>query len=238
MLFKQVPLSDRVEKVVLDMLRGNIKVTFDEILQKLFITFPNGLTPDTKGVVEVLKEYATTTGDGRWRYKPEVNCRDSEHSEMIYYLSELGKKAGFKVWVGNKEQGDAYKNEKLSKFCTELNLKLSGFTNDELRRIAMIDVLWYENSSVKYIFEVENSTSITSAIERASHIPEEYETKRFIVIPEERQKMLERKMNEPMFQEGYNKYKWQTIHYDALKDFYNLHKSNKTLQRDGLINLK
>jgi len=65
MLFKQVPLSDRVEKVVIDMLRGNIKVTFDEILQKLFITFPNGLTPDTKGVIGVLKEYATTTGDGR-----------------------------------------------------------------------------------------------------------------------------------------------------------------------------
>ncbi len=238
MLFKQVPLSDRIEKVVLDMLRGNIKVTFDEILQKLFITFPNGLTPDTKGVIEVLKEYATTTGDGRWRYKPEVNNRDSEHSEMIYYLSELGKKAGFKVWVGGKEQGDTYKNEKLSKFCTEPNLKLSGFTTDELRRISMIDVLWYENSLIKYVFEIENSTSITSAIERASHIPEEYVVKRFIVIPEERQKMLERKMNEPMFQEGYIKYKWQTTHYDALKDFYNLHKNDEVLKRNDLTNLK
>ncbi len=238
MLFKQVPLSDRVEKVVIDMLRGNIKVTFDEILQKLFITFPNGLTPDTKGVIEVLKEYATTTGDGRWRYKPEVNYRDSEHSKMIYYLSEIGKKAGYKVWIGSKEQGDTFRNEKLSKYCTEPNLKLFGFSGDELRRIETIDVLWHENSSVKFVFEVENSTSITSAIERASHIPEGYELKRFIVIPEERQKMLERKMNEPMFQEGYNKYKWQTIHYDALKDFYNLHKGSKSLERNDLDNLK
>jgi len=102
----------------------------------------------------------------------------------------------------------------------------------------MIDVLWYDNSSINYVFEVENSTSITSAIERASHIPEEYEVKRFIVIPEERQKMLERKMNEPMFQEGYNKYKWQTIHYDALKNFYNLHKGDKTIKQDDLNNLK
>jgi len=238
MLFKQVPLSDRVEKVVIDMLRGNIKVTFDEILQKLFITFPNGLTPDTKGVIEVLKEYATTTGDGRWRYKPEVNYRDSEHSEMIYYLSEIGKKSGYKVWIGSKEQGDTFRNEKLSKYCTEPNLGLSGFSGDELRRIAMIDVLWYEDFSIKFVFEVENSTSITSAIERASHIPEGYEVKRFIVIPEERQKILERKMNEPMFQEGYNKYKWQTIHYDALKDFYNLHKGSKSLERDDLNKLK
>ena len=238
MLFKQVPLSDRVEKVVIDMLRGNIKVTFDEILQKLFITFPNGLTPDTKGVIEVLKEYATTTGDGRWRYKPEVNYRDSEHSEMIYYLSEIGKKAGYKIWIGSKEQGDTFRNEKLSKYCTESNLGLAGFSGDELRRIAMIDVLWYEGPSIKFIFEVENSTSITSAIERASHIPEEYEVKRFIVIPEERQRMLERKMNEPMFQEGYNKYKWQTIHYDALKDFYNLHKGSKSFERDDLNKLK
>ncbi len=238
MLFKQVPLSDRVEKVVIDMLRGNIKVTFDEILQKLFITFPNGLTPDTKGVIEVLKEYATTTGDGRWRYKPEVNHRDSEHSEMIYYLSEIGKKAGYKVWIGNKEQGDTFRNEKLLKYCTESNLELSGFSGDGLRRIAMIDVLWYEGHSIKFIFEVENSTSITSAIERASHIPEEYEVKRLIVIPEERQKMFERKMNEPMFQEGYNKYKWQTIHYDALKYFYNLHKGSKSLERNDLNKLK
>jgi predicted acetyltransferase len=102
----------------------------------------------------------------------------------------------------------------------------------------MIDVLWCDDSSVKYVFEIENSTSITSAIERASHIPEEYDVKRFIVIPEERQKMLERKMSEPMFQEGYNKYKWQTIHYDALKDFYNLCKGGKTLKRDDLTNLK
>lgn len=238
MLFKQVPLSDRVEKVVLDMLRGNIKVTFDEILQKLFISFPNGLTPDTKSVIEVLKEYAVTTGDGRWRYKPDVNYRDTEHSKMIYYLSEVGKKAGYKVWIGSKEQGDTFQNEKLSKFCTEPNLNLSGFSDDELKRIALIDVIWYDKSSIKYIFEVENSTSITSAIERASHIPEKYEAKRFIVIPEERQKMLERKMNEPMFEEGYNKYKWRAIHYDALKDFYNLHKNDKTISQNELDKLK
>lgn len=238
MLFKQVPLSDRVEKVVLDMLRGNIKVTFDEILQKLFINFPNGLTPDTKSVIEVLKEYAVTTGDGRWRYKPDVNYRDTEHSKMICYLSEIGKKAGYKVWIGSKEQGDTFQNEKLSKFCTETNLNLSGFSSSELKRIALIDVIWYDKSSIKYIFEIENSTNITSAIERASHIPEGYEAKRFIVIPEERQKMFERKMNEPMFEEGYNKYKWQVIHYDALKDFYNLHKSDKILSQNELGKLK
>ena len=238
MLFKQVPLSDRVEKVVLDMLRGNIKVTFDEILQKLFISFPNGLTPDTKSVIEVLKEYAVTTGDGRWRYKPEVNYRDTEHSKMIYYLSEIGKKVGYKVWIGNKEQGDTFQNEKLSKFCTEPNLSLSGFSSDELKRISLIDVIWYDKSSIKYIFEVANSTNITSAIERASHIPEEFQVKRFIVIPEERQKMLERKMNEPMFEEGYNKYNWRTIHYDSLKDFYNLHKSDKEISQSELDKLK
>lgn len=238
MLFKQVPLSDRVEKVVLDMLRGNIKVTFDEILQKLFISFPNGLTPDTKSVIEVLKEYAVTTGDGRWRYKPDVNYRDTEHSKMIYYLSEIGKRAGYKVWIGSKEQGDTFQNEKLSSFCTEPKLELPGFSDDELKRIALIDVIWYDETSIKYIFEVENSTSITSAIERASHIPERYEAKRFIVIPEERQKMLERKMNEPMFEEGYRKYKWQTIHYDALKDFFNLHKGDKTIKQNELDKLK
>ena len=238
-IFSQtIPLSDRVEEVVLAMLRKNIKVAFDEVLQKLFIQFPNGLTPDTKGVKEVLKEYATTTGDGRWRYKREVKRRDSEHSVMIYYLAEIGRKAGYRVWIGKKEQGDTFQNEKLSKFCTESNLNLLQFTKRALERIENIDVLWYDKTSIKYIFEVENSTSITSAIERGSHIPEKYDVQRFIVIPEERQKMLERKKNEPMFLEGYTKYQWHTMHYGTLKDFYNLHKGNKNISSNELKTLE
>lgn len=237
-LFKRVPLSDRVEKAVLDALRENIKVTFDSVLQRLFVNFPNGLTPDTKDVIEVLKAYAKPTGDGRWKYKPEIEYRDSEHSKMIYYLSEIGKKMGYKVWIGNKEQGDSFENEKLSKFCSESVFKSHGFSDDETKRITLIDVIWYDDYEIKYIFEVENSTNITSAIERASNIPEKYDVKRFIVIPEERQKLLERKMNEPMFEESYKKYKWNTIHYDALKDFYNIHKSDKSISKKDFEGLK
>ena len=237
MLFKQVPLSDRVEKVVLDALRGNIKISFDEVLQKLFVNFPNGLTPDTKGVIKVLKEYAKPISDGRWRYKKEVEYRDGEHSKIIYYLSEIGKKAGYKVWIGRKEQGDTFNGKKLVKFCSETKLKLSKFSDRELNRISLIDVVWYKNNSIKSIFEVENSTSITSALERSSNISEDYKIGRYIVIPEERQKMLDRKMSEPMFKEAYKKYKWQTIHYDALKDFYNLHKNKKSITQKTFNNL-
>ena len=95
--------------------------------------------------------------------------------------------------------------EKFNEILKELNI------DDELKRITLIDVIWYDDSDIKYIFEIENSTNITSAIERASNIPEKHDVKRFIVIPEERQKMFNRKMNEPMFEESYKKYKRRFI---------------------------
>lgn len=136
---------------------------------------------------------------------------------MIGYLAELGEKAGFKIWIGKREQGDIYKGKRLSEL-SENKHRLS-FSSEELENIEMIDVLWIKNNEIIYEFEVENTTSITEAITRGSYIPS-METKRLIIIPEEREKLLFKKVNAPILKDRISKYKWQFIFYKDLEEFY------------------
>ncbi|MFQ6119491.1 MAG: hypothetical protein ACE5KE_06360 [Methanosarcinales archaeon] len=140
---------------------------------------------------------------------------------MIEYLVELGKKAGFKVWT-------AHRNDKINKIA-EYELQLS-ISSERLQRIKEIDVLWISDNVIEYAFEVENTTTITEAINRVSNI--EYEIKRVIVIPEERIKFLKRKIKDPMLKERIEKEQWNIIVYGYLERFYNQNKTKKSINID------
>ena len=117
--FLKATLSDRVERSILNLLDKKVKVSFDEVLQSIFIEFPNALTPDTQSIKEILKEYALPTKDGKWRLKPGLSEseRESQHAKMIYLIAKLGKKAGFSVLVGSKEQSSMYDGKHLRELC-------------------------------------------------------------------------------------------------------------------------
>ena len=215
---ERVPLIDRVETAIVDVLRRKVKVSFDDILQEIFIKFPNALTPETQDIKTLLSEYATPTKDGNWTLKPQVKARESEHSEMIYYLAQLGKKAGLDVWIGVREQHDAYDKTRLSTLITNKNPVWRFIPTTNLDRVKQIDVIWHDGGRVKYEFEVENTTAITDAIVRGSNIP--HEIKRVIIIPEERESLLYRKMRDPIFNEQVNKYGWKFMFYSDIKKLY------------------
>ncbi len=113
--FSHPTLTDRVERKVVEVLENNVKVSFDEILQAIFIEFPNALTPETEKINSVLKEYAIMSG-GKWQLRPDLksNLTESAHNKMIYMLALLGRKLSFDVWVGQKEQSGMYNQTKLS----------------------------------------------------------------------------------------------------------------------------
>lgn len=216
-------LSDRVERVILNVLDKKVKASFDDILQEIFIQFPNALTPDSQDIEAILEDYAEKTKDGMWRLKLELqeNKRISQHTSMIYYLATLGKKAGFDIWIGLKEQGDLYEGKPLKRLSSDI--KAFRFVPQEtaiINRIKEIDVLWLENDRIKYEFEVENTTGISEAIIRGSNIPEEIKPKRFIVIPEDREKKLHKKLQEPILQQAIRKTKWGFLRYKDLKSLY------------------
>ena len=61
-------LTDRVEETIISFLRTNVSVTFDEVLGKIFVKYPNGLTPDIKSIDKILAKYANQS-NGKWVYK-------------------------------------------------------------------------------------------------------------------------------------------------------------------------
>lgn len=234
-----VPLSERVERAVIETLQSRIKITFDEVLQYIFIKFPNALTPETKGVREILEEYAETAPGGKWRLRPRFKEREGEHSKIIYYLASLGKKLGYKVWIGLKEQSTRFKNEPLSTVCDERDLNLSTIPTANLERVKNIDVLWYKDDLVVSLFEVENTTSITEAIVRGANVS--YRVNRFIVIPEERAVLLNKKLKDPVLAERVNKDNWRRIYYSNLEDFYDFSLRKKVIgleEFEGIVEKK
>ena len=217
---ERVPLTERIEKTIINMLNREERVSYDDILQTVYTTFPNSLTPDTISILSVLKEYAEKTNDKKWRAKFLVKSRISEHDSIVNNLCKIGKKCGFDVY------GDT------EKYRHQLKFKESP---ENLSRIQKIDVIWYRNNKIDTIFEVENTTGLTEALVRASNI--HYDVNRVIVIPDERENLLMRKVNEPFIQECLKKQPWIFIRYDSLNDFYSVHNRKKRLFKKTILAL-
>lgn len=230
-----IPLHERVEKVVINVLNSQIIASFDDIQQRIFIEFPNALTPEKESIKAVLEEYAEPAGDGRWRLKSRVREREREHSRMIYVLAQLGAKAGYDVWIGAREKGGSYEGQKLSDLSLK-DLELKDVPSENLERIKMIDVLWLEHDKIIAAFEVENTTTITEAVVRVRNIPYHEQIHKIIVIPEERENLLARKIQEPGLQElGISS--WRFIFYDELSVFYEKSKRKPKIEITEILNL-
>ena len=147
------------------------------------------------------------------------------HTEIIYYLAKIGKRLGFRIWVGLKEQGNLFGQKKLANLCDETNPSLRFTPSENLERIKQIDVLWYDNGEVQYEFEVENTTGITEAIVRGSNILTET-TKRYIVLPKERENLLHKKLQEPLFSQMNEISNWSFLFYRDIEYFFHKKKLN------------
>jgi hypothetical protein len=189
--------------------------------------------------MDILKEYAKKEAGGYWVLKPIMHLREDEHSSIIGQLAELGDKQGYNVWVGLKEQNDTIKSavsvdKPLSDFCKPKALKLVNLSADQLEEIRNIDLIWYKEGKIQQIFEVENSTAMTEALRRASTIP--YETKKYMILPDERVNQLAKKMRSPMFGQWFEPNKWQVLYYDSLRNNTKELKSGKK-QLDALVGI-
>ena len=212
----RTPLSERVEQAVINVLNRKYIVSFDDVLEEIFINFPNALTPDTQSIKEVLDKYAEKTKDGKWILQSNVKRREQEHDQIVEMLAEIGEKAGFNVHADIPQ----WRKEKFPRIPLE-----------NVKGVKEIDVVWFTKNEVTHEFEVENTTGIWSAIIRGSNIPGT-KVKRFIVIPEERQETFNRKISVPALKERVQKENWKFILYDDLKAFY------RNTKRKRKINIK
>jgi 16S rRNA G966 N2-methylase RsmD len=215
----EIPLSERVEQCVVRLLSSRYKVDYTEIWRTVNLEFPNSLTTDSTSIIETLKEYAEKTAGGEWVLMSTFKQRESEHSQLIAQLADLGVALGCEVWIGKREQSESYwtaqGDRKLRTLITCKDITTLPYSGKVLKDVCNIDVLWIRNGVVDSIFEVENTTSVTSALERGSHI--KGTIGHYILLPDERHALLERKLKMPMFSERFRKDGWKIIYYDYFK---------------------
>ncbi|MCK4857862.1 MAG: hypothetical protein KAT58_07845 [candidate division Zixibacteria bacterium] len=228
----EIPLSERVEQSVLRLLTSKYKVTYTEMWRQVNLEFPNSLMTDSTSIVETLKEYAEKTSSGEWVLKKSVRDSLSQHNNLIAELAELGSELGFKIWIGRREQGEKYRtaqgDHKLRTLVSFKEAASLPYSRKALKDILNIDVIWLEEDRIRAVFEVENSTSITSVLERSSHIAESIE--RYILLPDERYPLLQRKLRMPMFAERFAKDGWKVIYYNHFrKNYSDLKNKSKSL---------
>ncbi len=95
-------------------------------------------------------------------------------------------------------------------------------------RVRQIDLIWHDAGKVRFEFEVENTTAITEAIVRGSSIPHN-NVARLIILPEERESLLARKMKEPMLNENILKYNWKFMFYKDVIQFFEKNKNARKI---------
>jgi hypothetical protein len=217
---KEAPLSERVEQTVYRALTSKGKVTFTEVWDEVSKQFPNSLTSDSTSIKEALELYGRKVGQGYWMLREQVRDRVRAHSEIIALLARIGAKRGFDIWIGNPEQAAVAEGlgggVKLGSLVTTFPKSLVGVKN--LKDVLLMDILWLKNGAVACAFEVESTTTMTSALQRGSSLPEG--TPKIMVMPEEREADFNRKMLAPLFNEYYVKDLWRRLYFDRLREEY------------------
>jgi len=213
---RNISLSDRVDMTVKALMRRRISVKYDDIVAEIFKEFQNGLTPDPKGIINVVNKYATKSCS-KWKLKDEVERDCTDHTYLISILCSLAKKLNYKSFVGKREQREFLVNgKKLADIAdyTDLDSIISGYDDNQMGRVEMIDTVWIYEGIIKAIFEVENSTNFIDAVNRSSNISSDIE--KYMIIPERRLNEF-LSYSDNLFVNSFKNYNWRYIMYEDVK---------------------
>lgn len=235
---REIPLSERVEQTIFRLLNKEGRTTFTNAWEQVSIEFPNSLTSDALSIKDALEQYARPLKGGYWMLKPIVRQRVNQHSEIIAILAEVGISQGQDIWIGKKEQADFASGivgakKSLREYVSVDISKIQGIK--DLNTVEMIDLIWIKQNRIVAAFEVESTTTMTSGLVRGSNLSSDIP--KYLVIPEEREEQLQRKMKSPMFSERFELDQWHILYFDSLRSNYPKLK-NGTITVEQLINEK
>ncbi|KAB2878590.1 hypothetical protein F9K33_12400 [bacterium] len=228
---EKIPLTERVEKTVLSQLQAKGKVTFTDMWDAVSITFPNSLTSDQTSIKEALEAYARPMHGGFWLIKSnfKTDAIEKEHTTIIALLAEIGRKEGYFVYIGKNEQSHVInspilKNSgALSQYMDYKDVsKLKNIQNPDV--IDDIDILWIKGNRIVFMFEIESTTSMTSALQRGSNV--EQSVTKVMLYPVDRQNQFNQKMKSPLFGERFKSDNWKIILFDVLYANWSKNKRN------------
>lgn len=198
-----IPLTKRTEFIIDSVLENNQKHGYklDDFLIPIFTQLKNGLTPENKEIMDVLRECAYVKKN-MWYHRerpgalfpdyelptkcvlPEAELR--EHEQFIYQMARLGSSLNYQIWIGKNEQNKSKLLQKMSVTTLEITGLSEKFISDN--RIDQIDLLWLDPDQARYAaFEIENSTGVVPGIQRLANLTEKMKhliIPTFVIIPD------------------------------------------------------
>lgn len=140
--------------------------------------------------------------NGGDQVEEETQDGHREHTEIQWYLIQLGIEHGYDVYVARNDQNETYEGQRLGEDCVD-SLNLTGFSDAAMRLIEYVDVIWLNGDYIEKMFEVESTTSIYSGILRMTDfvvkVPN-LAVDMHIVAPTEDENQVRRQMTRPTFQ--------------------------------------
>jgi 16S rRNA G966 N2-methylase RsmD len=219
----EIPLDKRVEESITRLLLRQTEISFTDAWKAVTLDFPNSYTPESSRIKEILEDCAEQADEGKWKARPKLKENFTDHNRVIEILAKIGKRSGMEIHIGLREQRDMGSNGlPLRDLVTLSDKNLNALAGGDFSRLRYIDLIWTKDGKIQSIFEVESTTSITSALERCSNIPSEART---IVIPKSRLDDLLNKMTSKMFRGAFNTDKWS---YAFFEDVYELNINRAT----------
>ena len=210
--FPSEPLGDRVEKAVHQALSDTPSLNSSAI----YPLFPGLLAPEMGWVEECLASYGEEGPPGHWRLRREDQRerRESERTQMMAHLVELGRRLGFQVWVGSHQQERPYKGGKLGDI-----LRAGGFDAGPLN---LADVIWHEKGQASHVFIVQWMATlkgillINRALEGLGGAAPDLVP--IVLIPEKRVALVRFKAERsPLFRRAIAEGDWKFIKYPSLR---------------------
>ncbi len=216
--------KDRIRYYMISFLRREKKADFDRIVTTMLQLLVNShQPPPKKDILEVLGEIAVSRNGRLWELKrpdelviqQEFDLKEGEmmeaptskgsiHDQMIYRLLVLGKKLGFLPHLGKKER--IISGENVFKEISYLKELPFRNLNPALgKRIEQIDCIWfYRDNTPMFAFEVEETTSILSALERFHSLLEVephigLDKRLVIVAPKSRKRKLTQELTQSSY---------------------------------------
>jgi len=249
-----IPPRLRIQYYVIGYLRKVGKANFDSIVTTILPRLTNGHEPTREDIEDVLNEVAISHDGVNWELKdlstlgvqgvlstfisekeeeyiPEIPA-STTHNQYIYRLAILCQKAGLVPYIGKQERNDPMLAG--LKSLTYLNIKAELA---QQRRIEQIDIIWAgADATPIWAFEVEEHTSILSALERfvalLSAAPELGKTRQLtIVAPKARRRKVHQELTSSSYigHPQYLENKINYMFYDDLQAAFNKYSARRTI---------
>jgi len=132
---------------------------------------------------------------------PDTAGQPSLHTQMQFYLAQLGHALGFQGWIPKADQHQNYHGTLLAARALP-DLPPLPFNESALRIIRNIDVIWLRDEHPAHLFEVEHTTTVYSGLLRMSDLVSlipALNIDMYIVAPTERKTKVAAEANRPTF---------------------------------------